>query len=68
MSGDGPDLLTLLGIGTASAVCVVTGMGLGWFIDSRLHTFPIFVLAGLALGVVAACAYFYSRIRKFLKD
>lgn len=66
MPAEGPDLFTLLGIGVASAVCVAVGMGLGWLVDGWLHTFPVFVLVGLALGIVAACAYVYVEIRKFL--
>lgn len=65
---EGPDLYTLLGIGVASALCVAVGMGLGWFVDDRLGTFPVFVLVGLALGIVSACTYTYAEIRKFWKD
>ncbi|HEX5496610.1 MAG TPA: AtpZ/AtpI family protein [Mycobacteriales bacterium] len=68
MPAEGPNLFTLLGIGVTSAVCVAVGMGLGWLLDGRLHTFPLFVLVGLALGVLAACAYVYVEIRKFLKN
>jgi F0F1-type ATP synthase assembly protein I len=45
------------------AVCVA----LGWLVDSLLDTSPIFVLVGLALGIIAACWYAVSEFRKFLK-
>ncbi len=68
MARSTPGLSTLLGIGGVLALCLVAGMGLGWFVDGRLHTFPAFVLAGLALGIVAGCYYTYVEIRPFLKD
>lgn len=68
MARNAPGLSTLLGIGGVIALCLVAGMGLGWFVDGRLHTFPVFVLAGLALGIAGGCYYTYAEIRTFLKD
>jgi ABC-type xylose transport system permease subunit len=63
-----PSLSTLLGIGGVVALCLIAGMGLGWLADSRLHTFPALVLAGLALGIAGGCWYTYAEIRTFLND
>ena len=68
MAREAPGLSTLLGIGGVIALCLVAGMGLGWLVDGLLHTFPVFVLAGLALGIAAGCYYTYAEIRTFLKD
>jgi F0F1-type ATP synthase assembly protein I len=43
-------------------------MGAGWFLDSRTHTAPIFVLVGIGVGVALAAVYSYFVLRKFLKD
>lgn len=64
----GPDLLTLLNFGLATAVCLVAGLGLGWAVDLALDTLPVFLLAGLSLGIIAACLYIYHQIRSFLKE
>jgi len=42
-------------------------MLLGWFVDSRADSSPVFVLAGLALGMVTACYYGYVKFRSFMK-
>jgi F0F1-type ATP synthase assembly protein I len=61
-----PGLSDLLVIGSTTALCLLAGMGLGWLVDSLTHTFPVFVLVGLALGIAAGCYYAYSQIRTFL--
>jgi F0F1-type ATP synthase assembly protein I len=66
-SREGPELSTLLAIGGVIAGCVIVGLGVGWFVDDRLHTSPIFVLVGLALGIIAAAFYVYAEFSKYLK-
>jgi putative Mn2+ efflux pump MntP len=61
-----PGLSDLLAIGGTAALCLVAGMGLGWLVDSLLHTFPAFALVGLAIGIAAGCYYAYSQFRTFL--
>lgn len=65
MSGGGPELSDLLSLGLTLASCLVVGFLLGWLIDTPLGTFPGFALGGLALGVVAACVYFYKMFKRF---
>ena len=67
MSQQGPRLTELLGLGGAIAGLVVGSTAIGWFVDTRLKTFPVFVLVGLALGIVMSCAYGYAEFRKFLE-
>lgn len=52
-------------MGATLATCVVAGFGLGWLVDLSLGTFPGFALAGLAVGIVAACFYFYKVFKRY---
>jgi F0F1-type ATP synthase assembly protein I len=63
-----PSLREFLGVGSAIAVLVAGGMLLGWFIDSKANTLPIFALVGLAAGMAAAGFYAYSKFRRFMKN
>ena len=65
---DGPDLSTLLGLGVTTAAFLLVGLGLGWLADAVLDSLPVFVLIGLALGVVGASGYVYAQFKKFMKD
>jgi F0F1-type ATP synthase assembly protein I len=46
----------------------VVGGGLGWLVDSLLSTSPAFLLTGLAIGIVGACAYTIAQFRKYLSN
>lgn len=64
-----PGLAQILGLGTVTALLLVLGLGVGWFIDRLFHTFPIFVFVGLAVGITAAGRYTYLQIRRiFFND
>ena len=65
---NGPELSTLLGLGVTTAAFLLIGLGLGWLVDAWLDSLPVFVLIGLALGVVAASGYVYAQFKKFMKD
>lgn len=65
MNGGGPELSDLLSLGVTLATCLVVGFGLGWLVDTLFGTFPGFALTGLALGVVAACIYFYKVFKRY---
>lgn len=64
---DGPALGDLLTMGMTLALYLVIGFGLGWVLDLSLGTFPGFALAGFALGVAAACTYFYKQCKRYLR-
>ena len=64
-ASDGPQLGDLLSMGTGMAVCVIAGFGLGWLVDLPFHSFPGFALAGLAVGIAAACFYVYKMFKRF---
>ena len=57
----------LIGVGSAIAGLIAGGILLGWFIDSRAATSPVFVLVGLAAGMAGACYYAYVKFRSFMK-
>ena len=65
---DGPDLMTLLGLGAVTAAILMVGLGLGWLVDVVVDTLPAFTLIGLTLGIVGACLYIYGQFTKFLKE
>lgn len=67
MNGNGPSLGRLLGLGSSIAGLVIVWTGLGWFADSRFHSSPRFVLAGVALGIISAVVYAYLQFRKLLE-
>jgi F0F1-type ATP synthase assembly protein I len=65
---NGPELSTLLGLGAATAAILLVGLGLGWSVDQVVDTLPTFTLIGLALGIVGAGSYIYTKFTKFLKE
>jgi F0F1-type ATP synthase assembly protein I len=66
MADSRADGWALLGLGTTLAGALVGPTLLGWLIDHLAGTFPIFILVGLALGIVAAARLAYTEMRKFL--
>jgi F0F1-type ATP synthase assembly protein I len=67
MAPESPNWQTLLGMGVVDAVVIGIGLGLGLLVDSLLDTTPVFLMIGLALGVVAVVAYTVARFKEFLK-
>ncbi len=65
---NGPELATLLGLGAATAAILLVGLGLGWLVDQVMHSVPAFTLAGLALGIVGAGVYIYTKFTTFLRE
>jgi F0F1-type ATP synthase assembly protein I len=65
---NGPELTTLLGLGAVTAATIVLGLGLGWLVDRVVNTFPAFTMLGLALGIVGAGVYMYTKFKTFLKE
>jgi F0F1-type ATP synthase assembly protein I len=64
--GQGPQLGDLLSMGVTLALCLVVGFGLGWLADLPGHTFPVFALVGLFLGVLAAVLFVYRQFKRYL--
>lgn len=66
MTDETPGWVELLGIGGAAAGCVAVGVGCGYWIGSASRTGPAAVFVGLAVGLAAAFAVVYLKIRKYL--
>jgi F0F1-type ATP synthase assembly protein I len=64
----GPNPLALLGLGFAVAACVAGGMALGWFVDQQLGTAPVFILLGLASGIVLGVFGAIIEVRRNLNE
>jgi len=56
----------LLGLGGLLAGAVVGGMVVGLLVDGALGTSPVFVLVGIALGIVAGGIGFWVRVKAAL--
>ena len=61
-----PGAVAFLSMGLAAAVCVGIGLGLGILLDGALHTAPLFLLIGLALGLATAALSVIRQIRTYL--
>jgi F0F1-type ATP synthase assembly protein I len=57
----------LLGLGGLLVAAVVGGTLLGLLVDQLAGTSPVFVLVGVALGIVAAGVGFWVRVRDALR-
>lgn len=57
----------LVGIGGSAVGSIVAGLALGWLADLRLDTSPVLVLAGIAVGMLAAVVTSWIRIKPFLR-
>ena len=55
-----PRTLQLVGLGWYIAFCLVAGILGGLWLDEQLHLKPLFLLLGLAAGLIAA---FYGTYR-----
>ena len=58
--------MAFLSMGLSAAVCVGIGLGLGILVDDALHTAPVFLLVGLALGLAVAALSVIKQIRAYL--
>ena len=66
-SSTGPSGAELSGLGVALAAAVVLPMVLGYVVDGALHTSPLFLFVGLAVGIIAAVALVYARyVRRYM--
>jgi F0F1-type ATP synthase assembly protein I len=63
---ENPSPWRLIRLGTTMAALVAGGVLIGWFVDTRAHTQPVFTLTGLAVGMAATCWYGYATFRRFM--
>jgi hypothetical protein len=61
-------LYALIGIGTLNLVSLLVGLGIGWFLDGRFHSFPAATLIGLAVGIAAGLTTSWLQIRRYFTD
>jgi hypothetical protein len=61
-----PTLGDLFWVGTACAISVVAGLGLGYLLDEVAHTTPWLTFAGLAFGIVSAVLLAVRQFRRFV--
>jgi uncharacterized membrane protein YgaE (UPF0421/DUF939 family) len=61
-----PTLGDLFWIGTACAIAVVAGGGIGYALDSAFGTLPWLTFVGLAFGVISAVLLAVKQLRRFL--
>lgn len=49
-------------LGLQFAVAIVIGVGLGYYADTKLHTFPLFLILGLVLGATSGFLNIYRAV------
>ena len=64
--GQSPGSGELLGLGAVIAGAMIVPLVAGALIDGALRTGPIFLIVGLAVGIVGASATAYVRIKRYL--
>lgn len=62
-----PRLGDLIWVGTACAISVLAGGGIGYLLDGWLHTTPALSFVGLGFGVVSAFMLAWAQVRKFTR-
>jgi len=60
--------LRLVGLGWYIATCLLIGVFSGVWLDRTLGTAPIFILIGLALGLLASFYGLYRMVSQVLRD
>jgi len=58
----------LLGLGGLLVGAVVGGLVIGLFVDQAAGTSPLFVLIGIALGMVLGALGFWAKVRAALRE
>ena len=53
-------------IGIVLLVATLAGVGVGYFVDTRLGSLPIFVLTGFLVGAAAGARAVYVLVTRFL--
>lgn len=60
-----PSIGDLIWVGTACAISVLAGGGIGYLLDGLWHTSPWLSFVGLAFGVLSAFMLAWAQVRKF---
>lgn len=58
----------LAGLGALLVGAVVGGLVIGFVVDEKAGTAPVWTLVGLAVGVIAGAVAFALRVRSALQD
>jgi F0F1-type ATP synthase assembly protein I len=53
-------------MGAATAAILIVGLGVGWLVDTLANTSPIFLMIGLALGILGAGSFIVVKFRTYL--
>jgi F0F1-type ATP synthase assembly protein I len=64
--GQGPSGMELFGLAFLLAAVFLVPLLLGLAIDGMAHSTPIFLLIGIAVGIVGAGATIYTRFKRYL--
>ena len=56
----------LAGMGAGLAIAFLVPFFAGLGIDAEAHTGPVFLLIGLALGILSAVVFGYVRFKRFI--
>jgi hypothetical protein len=61
-----PTLGDLFWVGTACALAIILGGGIGYALDDAFHTSPWITIGGLVFGVVSAVLLAVNQFRRYL--
>lgn len=61
-----PSLGDVFWVGTACAISIVAGGGIGYGIDDAVGTLPWFTIGGLVFGVVSGVLIAVNQFRKYV--
>ncbi|TSD93897.1 hypothetical protein FOS14_21680 [Skermania sp. ID1734] len=63
-----PSPRQLIGLGATLVGSVVFGLIVGWVLDAVLGTTPLFIMVGLAVGILCAVGSSVVQFRKFMRN
>ena len=62
------NLYALVGLGALNLGSLLLGLGIGWFVDGQVGTFPALTLVGLMVGIATGLAASWFQIRKYFSN
>jgi tetrahydromethanopterin S-methyltransferase subunit E len=60
-----PGIMVFAGLGLLNAFCLLAGLGVGWVVDSALHTLPLFMMIGLIAGITVGVIATRSELKRY---